>query len=167
MSNLRRYFASGDYCFLTTVTIDRMPILVRNIDLYQTAIDRTCERFEIKIIAWVVLPDHLHWLLESRANDVSDEMKVFKQDFGFLYRRRIEVRGGRVWQLRFWDHIVRDQDDMNRHIDYIHYNPVKHGLVQSVKDYAHSSFTGYVRAGFYRADWGSIEELCFDGEFGE
>jgi putative transposase len=144
-----------------------MPILVHNIDLYETAINRTCERFEIDIIAWVVLPDHMHLVLEPKDNDVSDVMKVFKQDFGFLYRRRIGVRGGRVWQLRFWDHVIRDQDDMNRHIDYIHYNPVKHGLVKSAKDYAHSSFADYVRKGFYRLDWGGTEEVLLDGEFGE
>jgi len=167
MSNLRRYYTSGNHYFVTSVTFDRIPILVQNIDLYRTATDRTCLRFAMEITAWVALPDHLHLILDPKANNLSDAMKIFKQDFGFLYRQRIGAKAGRVWQLRFHDHIIRDQDDMNRHIDYIHYNPVKHGLVKSAKDYAHSSFADYVREGFYRLDWGSTEKIRFDGEFGE
>jgi putative transposase len=167
MSNLRRYYTSGNHYFVTSATIDRIPILIQNIDLYRTAIDRTCDRFGIEVIAWVVLPDHLHLILDPKVNNLSDVMKVFKQDFGFLYRQRVGARTGRVWQLRFHDHIIRDQDDMNRHIDYIHYNPVKHGLVRAVRDYPHSSFAQYVVDGFYREDWGDMGEIRLEGEFGE
>jgi putative transposase len=167
MSNLRRHYATGIYYFVTTITINRAPILAQNIDLYQKAIKRTCQRFDIEIPAWVVLPDHLHLIIDSKTSNLSEMMKVFKQDFGFLYRQRIGTRTGRIWQLRFWDHVIRDQDDMNRHIDYIHYNPVKHGIVLAAREYPHSSFVDYVRQGFYQLDWGETEEISPKGEFGE
>jgi len=167
MSKLRRYFSEGYYYFVTTVTFNRVPILVENIDLYHIAIGRTCKRFDLDIIAWVVLPDHLHLLLNPKINNLSNVMKVFKQDFGFLYRQRLGIRTGRVWQLRFWDHAIRDQDDMNLHIDYIHYNPIKHGLVMVTREYIHSSFLNYVRDGYYDMNWGDKEEIDFDGEYGE
>jgi putative transposase len=164
MSNLRRYYSAGVYYFVTTVTIDSTPILVRNIDLYQKAIKRTCQRFNIGILAWVVLPDHLNLIIDPRTSNLSEIMKVFKQDFGFLYRQRIGTRTGRIWQLRFRDHVIRDQDDMNRHIDYIHYNPVKHGFVRVARAYPYSSFADYAREGFYQLDWGETEEISPEGE---
>ena len=167
MSNLWRYYTTGNYCFITTVIVDRAPILIQDIDLYQKAIDRTCQRFDIEIVAWVVLPDHLHFIINPKNNNLSEVMKMFKQDFGFLYRQRIGSRSGPIWQLRFWDHIIRDQNDMNRHIDYIHYNPVKHGLVRAAGEYVHSSFIDYVRNGIYQMDWRDMDETTLDGEFGE
>ena len=167
MSKLRRYYAIGNYYFVTCVTINRAPILIDNIDLYQQAINRTCQRFDPDIIAWVVLPDHLHMIINPKTHNLSDLMKAFKQDFGFLYRQRIGARTGRIWQLRFWDHIIRDQNDMNHHIDYIHYNPIKHNLVRAVKDYDHSSFADFIREGFYQKDWGDMREIRFEGEYGE
>jgi putative transposase len=167
MSKLRRYYTTGNYYFITTVTLDRQPILVQNIDLYHKAIDRTGRRFDLEIIAWVVLPDHLHLLLNPKINNLSNIMKVFKQDFGFLYRQRLGRRTGSVWQLCFWDHIIRNQADLNRHIDYIHYNPIKHGIASSTREYVHSSFADYVRDGYYETSWGEKKELDFEGEFGE
>jgi putative transposase len=167
VSNLRRYYTTGNYYFITNVTIERAPILVQNIDLYQIAMNRLSQKFKFEIPAWVVLPDHFHLIINPKTNDLSKIIRVFKQDFGFLYRQRIGIRGGRVWQLRFWDHIIRDQNDMNRHIDYIHYNPVKHGLVKATRDYAHSSFADYVHNGYYQTEWGAKEEIHFDGEYGE
>jgi putative transposase len=72
-----------------------------------------------------------------------------------------------VWQNRFWDHIIRDQEDMNRHIDYVHYNPVKHGMVTDPSRYDDSSFSAYVREGCYQSDWGVVGEPTMIGEFGE
>jgi len=167
MSKLRRYFTGGYYYFITTVTLDRAPILIKNVDLYHTAIDRTCSWFDLEIIARVVLPDHLHLLLNPKINNLSNVIKVFKRDFGFLYRQRLGIRTGRVRQLRFWDHAIRDQADLNRHIDYIHYNPVKHGLVAATREYIQSSFLNYARDGYYDMNWGDREEIGFEGEYGE
>jgi len=167
MSNLRRYSMPGNCYFITNVTINRIPILVHNVDLYHLAISRIRHRFDLEIPAWVVLPDHLHLIIVPKINNLSEIMKVFKQNFGFLYRKRMGTRNGRVWQLRFWDHIIRDQKDMNNHIDYIHYNPVKHGFVGAAREYVHSSFPDYVREGYYQADWGEREAIRYEGEYGE
>ena len=167
MSNLRRYYTLGNIYFITNVTSDRAPILVEHIDLYHIARRRAIKRFDHQVVAWVVLPDHEHVIIDPKRNDLSQILKVFKQDFGFLYRQKMAVRSGLVWQLRFWDHIIRDQEDMNRHIDYIHYNPVRHGIVQAACEYPHSSFHEYVRDGCCSASWGAKDEIEFEGEFGE
>ncbi len=167
MSHLRRLYALGNIYFITNVTFDRALILVEHIDLYYIAQRRAIERFDLQIIAWVVLPDHEHVIIDPKGSDLAQVLKVCKQDFGFLYRQRMAVRSGRVWQLRYWDHIIRDQEDMNRHIDYIHYNPVRHGIVRTAREYAHSSFHEYVRDGFYQSDWGEGDEITFEGEYGE
>jgi putative transposase len=167
MSNLRRYYSQGNLFFITTVTLDRNPILIKNFDLVKMAFDRTKDRFDIKIPAWVTLPDHLHMIIDTRTNNLSNIMKVLKQDFGFLYRKRNSIKTGRVWQLRFYDHFIRNQKDLNHHIDYIHFNPVKHGLVKTVKDYKYSSFGDFVIKGIYPIEWGDTRELSFDREYGE
>ncbi len=74
---------------------------------------------------------------------------------------------GRVWQHRFWDHIIRDDDDLNNHTDYIHYNPVKHGFVTSPFDWPHSSIHRFLEMGNYTLDWGRREDVLFVGDFGE
>jgi putative transposase len=167
MSNLRRYYATGNYYFVTTVTFNRAPILVTNIDLCQNALAHMRARFDPDIVAWVILPDHMHLIANPKVHNLSDMIKSFKQYFGFLYRQRIGTKTGRVWQYRFWDHIIRHQDDMNRHIEYIHYNPVKHGLARSAGEYAFSSFADYVRDGYYQEDWRAKDEFDPGDDFGE
>jgi putative transposase len=72
-----------------------------------------------------------------------------------------------VWQRRFWEHSIRDESDFTRHLDYLHYNPVKHGLVQQVKEWPFSTFHRYVNAGMYPEDWGSLDVAAADEEYGE
>ncbi len=90
-------------------------------------------------------------------------------DFKITYSRyfRNKYGPGRVWQNRFWDHIIRDQNDFNRHIDYIHFNPVKHGLVIDPFVFEHSSLVGYFAKGYYNRDWGVIDIPEFNDDFGE
>jgi putative transposase len=166
MSKLRRYYITGNYYFITNVTYNREPFLVANIDLYYKAMERTGQRSNFETIAWCVMPDHHHLLFAPKSNNPSDIMKIFKHDFGFLYRQRLGVRTGRVWQLRFWDHVIRNQNDMNFHINYIHYNPVRHGLTKKPGDYPHSSFNDNKGDGYYEPGWGE-KEMVFDGDFGE
>ena len=86
--------------------------------------------------------------------------------FGKLYLKRTGQESGRVWQNRFWDHIIRDEQDLKNHLDYIHYNPVKHGLANSPFEWKESSFHQFRKQGHYPEDWG-VSEIEFDGEFGE
>ena len=167
MSQLRRYYSAGNIYFVTTVTHLRRPILGEHIDLCQTAIQRTIRRFSVAIPAWVTMPEHVHLICEPRDLDLSQIMKNLKENFAFLYRQRIGARAGCVWQRRFWDHVIRDQNDLNRHIDYIHYNPVKHGLARAPREYPHSSFQDYLARGLYPFDWGEKEQFEFVGAYGE
>ena len=153
--------------FLTNVTLDRQPLLVEHIDLFHLAVETARGRSAFEMVAWVVLPDHFHCVIESAADSPSQIMRHLKLSFSTRLRNRLHVRSGRVWQYRFWDHVIRSQEDLNRHIDYVHYNPVKHGLVASPGMWPYSSFGEYVREGFYRADGGVRERIAMEGSFGE
>jgi len=167
MSNLRRYFKEANLVFLTNVTLDRKPLLVKHIDLFHDAIKSTRQSSPFEAIAWVVLPDHFHMIVRAERENPSALMRRLKLSFSTRLRGRIGVVSGRIWQYRFWDHIIRDQNDMNRHIDYIHYNPVKHGLVRSPFDWPHSSAHSYLQEGCYTLEWGMREPVDISGEFGE
>jgi len=91
-------------------------------------------------------------------------MHDFKLSFASLYRKKHNQNAGRVWQSRFWDHIIRNEKDLNNHIDYIHYNPVKHGLVKSPFEWKYSSIHEYKE--YYQTDWGK-KEFLFEGDYGE
>ena len=152
MTEIRRHFRQNDTIFLTHVTFERIPILITHFDLLWTPIERIERDSSLEIIAWVVLPDHFHLLVRSEMDDVSMLMKKIKLSFSTSYRKAAGWRDGRVWQYRFWDHIIRDEDDMNRHIDYIHFNPVKHGLALSPFEWQHSSIHDYLKDGYYDRD---------------
>jgi len=126
-----------------------------------------CERFPFATDAVCLLPDHIHciWTLPDRDINYSVRWKEIKSLFTKSYLEQIgpgdirsesRVRRGEaaIWQRRFWEHTIRDQTDLNRHLDYIHYNPVKHELVQTVSDWPWSSFHRYVKMGYYETNWG-------------
>ncbi len=167
MHNVTRYFKEGCICFFTHVTYLRRHILVDNVDLIWKSIESLRTKHEFDLIAWVVIPDHLHLIIDHKDSDPSLVIKNFKLSFAAHLRKRLGLIEGRTWHNRYWDHIIRDQEDMNRHIDYIHYNPVKHGLVTRPRDYPHSSFNDFLSRGEYDAEWGCHSEPEFDGKFGE
>jgi putative transposase len=116
----------------------------------------------------VVLPDHLHclWQLPDGDDDFSLRWRLIKSRFSLRIdtgerisssRERKAERG--ILQRRFWEHAIRDERDDQTHLDYIHYNPVKHGLVHAAKDWPYSSFNRYVKKGFYSLDWGAPPEI--------
>ena len=117
--------------------------------------------------SWVVLPDHFHMIVDPKDNDLSGIVRRLKLSFANLYHIQQGMKRGTIWQPRFWDHIIRDRVDMNRHIDYIHYNPVKHGFVSDPFKWRYSSLDRYHKNGYYARDWGVNEQLWTDGEFGE
>lgn len=159
MKNLRRYnIKNADY-FITVVTYQREPVLHLDINLFWQSWNL------VKPKAWVVLPDHCHFLLNCGELPISDMIHRFKIQYSRLFRNKF--RPGRVWQNRFWDHLIRDQDDYNVHLDYIHYNPVKHGFINDPFVYHFSSLDEYYKNGFYQRDWGIREVIKSEGEFGE
>ena len=158
MSILLRYFALGQTCFVTSVVADRRQLLVDSADLLARAVHRAHRKSLFTVVAWVVLPDHFHALLYTPNGDTSSILQRVKQSFSRQHRSMTGV-GGSVWQHRYWDHIVRSEEDMRHHIDYIHYNPVKHGLVKAPKDWPFSTFWKFVNEGIYDESWACDVEI--------
>ncbi len=168
MPNYRRTRITGGTYFFTLVTHGRRPVLVdENV--------RTALRFAIKAVreehpflveAWALLPDHLHciWRLPEGDADYSMRWAKIKR----LVRHGVGVpAGGEFWQPRYWEHCIRDEDDFARHCDYIHWNPVKHGLVRCAVDWPYSTFHRFVAAGVYSRDWGVADREFGESKFGE
>ena len=118
--------------------------------------------------AVVILPDHLHclWQMPEGDDDYAKRWRLIKSRFSAAIppsERRSESRlrkGERgIWQRRYWEHLIRDEADRVRHLDYIHYNPVKHGHVARAGDWPHSSFARWVERGAYADDWGATDDV--------
>jgi putative transposase len=169
----RNFVPGGTFFFTVTVADRRSSMLVEHIAALRAAFRVTRGERPFAIDAVVVLPDHLHTImtLPLDDSDFSGRWRRIKS----LFTRRIAahddtLRNERgeyaVWQRRFWEHTVRDETDFARHVDYIHCNPVKHGLVSRVRDWPYSSFHRYVRQGLLPEDWGG-EVGQAGGDFGE
>lgn len=161
----RRVRINGGTYFFTVNLLECKgnDLLTRHIDLLRQAVQQVKKQHPFKIHAWVVLPDHLHCLLELPAGDSNYALRwrliktlfsrsIPENEFRTQVRLRRRERG--IWQRRFWEHVIRDQRDFNHHLDYIHYNPVKHGLVHRVADWPYSTFHYWVRCGVYDEHWG-------------
>jgi putative transposase len=158
MKTLRRYHVENADYFITCVTLNRAPILLADTTLLRQALG------DSRPLAWVILPDHLHMVINCGTRSVSDIMHHFKISYSRSYRSRFGP--GRVWQNRFWDHMIRNANDLKRHLDYIHYNPVKHGLTNDPFEYVHSSLKAYYEQGYYGRDW-MVGTDFGDDDFGE
>jgi putative transposase len=167
MSNLRRFYVKGQPYFITCVTFERMPCLLDNVDLLRRAIKKTNTALPHDVLAWVVLPDHWHAVIDPKECTISDIMHRIKLKFVSRYLQKHDLRRGRVWQNRFWDHVVRNERELRKYLDYIHYNPVSHGLVASPFDHPESSIHLYAVNGYYHNDWGVREKIEFEGDYGE
>jgi len=184
MSFYRRAVQPGGTFFFTVVTFHRRPLLAtdRTRAVLRRAMAQTCRERPFENVAMVLLPDHLHtvWTLPRGDADFSTRWRLIKTrvtqallDDGVDAAHPSDARRGRhqhaIWQPRFWEHTIRDDEDLRRHMDYIHWNPVKHGLVSRVRDWPWSTFHRYVQQGLYPADWGcselpSIAEERLEGE---
>ena len=165
--------------FFTVVTHERRPILQseESIETLRAAFRTVRQSRPFRIDAMVVLPEHLHciWTLPPEDADFATRWRLIKTWFtkhgpAVLRAPQGAARAARqeqaVWQHRYWEHLVRDEQDFARHVEYIHYNPVKHGWAASPADWPYSSFHRYVAAGVYPADWGRAPQH-FDGIGGE
>lgn len=171
----RARFAGG--CYFFTVNLaqrrDNDLLVARAADLRQAfRVTRAAHPFTVDAI--VVLPEHLHciWTLPEGDSDFSTRWRLIKAHFSraiapgediSISRRRKSERG--IWQRRFWEHLIREENDYARHMDYIHFNPVKHGYVATTQEWPLWSFDSMVRRGFYPKDWSAppgIADLDFD-----
>ncbi|MEM8640237.1 MAG: transposase [Cyanobacteria bacterium P01_G01_bin.54] len=175
----RRAKTPGATYFFTLVTHNRRPILCEpeNIELLREAFRSVMKNHPLKIDAIAILPDHLHALLTLPENDADFSMRwrLIKSYFSRYYcgeerGKMTESRKNKgekaIWQRRFWEHQIRSDRDFVSHVEYIHYNPVRHGFVDAPKDWQYSSFHRYVQAGVYDLMWGSSEELVFEDDIG-
>ena len=159
MGNYRRAQVPGGVFFFTVVTYRRQPILtLSGIRLaLRGALQKTRQRRPFVIDAMVILPDHLHciWRLPEGDSDFSSRWREIKKaTTRTVASTSTEFHRSHVWQARFWEHAIRDEADWQRHVDYIHYNPVKHGYVPDPGDWAWSSFHRFRARGYYANDWG-------------
>ncbi len=163
MSNYKRLFLNDyKYVFITVVTYNRMPILIDNIDLLKQSIKHAHLKYSFNIVAISVMPDHLHLII--KLDNINDYPKIM-YSIKYYFSRHIRIqdlqlsesklkKGKKgVWQRRYWEHTIRDENDLYKHLDYIHFNPVKHKLVSSLMDYKYSTFEKFVKLGFYEKDW--------------
>lgn len=147
--------------FFTVVTFKRRPLFANALvrECLRRAWRDTRRRYPFSTEALCLLPDHLHclWTLPADDHDFSRRWNLIKGLTTRLYRQLPVADQSPVWQPRFWEHVIRDESDFHNHLDYIHFNPVKHGCVQRPGDWQWSSFYRYVRLGAYPEDWGNQE----------
>jgi len=166
MTQYRRHRVPGaSYFFTVNLTDRRSRLLVEHIDQLRSAFRYVRERHPFTVEAIVILPDHLHtiWTLPEGDTDFSLRWSLIKSGFSrHLPKHEAvtesrKVRGERgIWQRRFWEHTLRDDRDFERHCDYIHHNPVKHGHAINTSDWPYSSFQRFTKLGVYPKDWGSV-----------
>jgi putative transposase len=180
MPEYRRAFLRGGTYFFTVVTYNRLPIFSAkpSVHLLNWCFDQTTGILPFKIEALVILPDHLHtiWTLPDNDSDFSTRWKLIKGTFSKHYAgirtkdtpESMTRKGEKaIWQRRFWEHVIRSEEDFERHCDYIHHNPVKHGFVKSPIEWENSTFEDFVGRGLYPPEWGGeigkeIADLNFE-----
>ena len=150
-------FIPNAYIFITIVAYKRKQILIENIEYLRESFKQTLQKYQFEIIAIVVNPDHIHMII--KPDNISEYPKIIgtiKKSFTQISKIDHTTKNNResdVWQRRYWEHTIRDEKDLYKHIDYIHYNPVKHGIVKAPKEWEYSSFKKFVQMGLYEENW--------------
>ena len=167
-SYARAYIPGGCYFFTVALADRRSRLLVERIEALRSAFSYAKRRFPFEVQAIVVLPEHLHalWRLPDGDSDFSTRWMLLKGHFSRSLpateersASRVHKRERGVWQRRYWEHVIRDATDLERHLDYIHYNPVKHGHAASPAAWPYSSFRRFVVRGWYDADWAAASDV--------
>ena len=175
--SIKRFYIPGSYYFFTVVTYKRRKFLTDDSarDCLRKAWRVVQNKRPFQTIAFCLLPDHLHciWKMPDNDSDFSIRWRLIKtlftKEFNRINKEKYSVGHSQIWQPRFWDHIIRDEVDFWNHINYIHYNPVKHGYVSEIKDWEYSTYHRFVKMGFYDDEaipfeLESIEDLEMMGE---
>lgn len=176
--NYRRAFIKNSKIFITVVVNKRRKLLIDKIELLRQAFKETKSKIPFEVDAIVILPDHIHMIIEPKEEkEYPNIIKSIKSYFSRqidetkiedyeLTQSRKEKKEKDIWQRRYWEHTITDEEDLIKHIDYIHYNPIKHGYVKKAKDWQYSSFQKYVKQGLYEKDWcdfhNDIKEVIYD-----
>jgi putative transposase len=175
MPDYRRAWHPGGTYFFTVNLLQRKgnDLLTRHIELLRAVVKSVRQRHPFRIHGWVVLPEHLHCVIELPPGDADFDTRwrLIKMGFSKALPRTERIsavrtrRGERgIWQRRYWEHLIRGESDYRAHMDYVHINPVKHGLVGRVADWPYSTFHRLVAEGLYPLSWagGKEGELGYD-----
>ena len=168
--NYRRVFVPNGYVHIIITSYERKPVFIDNIEILRTAFRNVQNLYKFEIIAICIMPEHIHLILHPENIDnypkiISSIKHYFSRNVGQVcptYDLKIGYKNKRekgIFQRRYWEHTIKDEEELNNQIDYIHYNPVKHALVNSVKDWQYSSFHKFVKQGLYENDWGSGDDI--------
>jgi len=176
MSRYRRSKIDGGVFFFTVALADRSSdLLVREVDRLRRSYASVQKRLPFETIAICILPDHLHAIWALPQDDANFPLRWnlikggFSRGLPTVVRptaSKLAKREKGIWQRRYWEHAIRDDADLERHVDYVHFNPVKHGYINRVCDWPYSSFSRYVERGVLPSDWGG-EVGAMTGTFGE
>lgn len=170
---IRSQLAGATYFFTLPLSNRKSNLLTENINLLRQAYQRANALHPFTTIAICVLPDHLHAIWQMPVDDGDYALRwrmiksSFSRNFGANNARsnsKIKHREKGIWQRRYWEHQIRGDVDLQRHVDYIHYNPVKHGHVINVKDWPYSSYHKHVAQGDYIENWGGFDDTGALGE---
>ena len=176
MVNYRRSrVAGGSYFFTVNLRNRQSTVLIDHIEVLRKSFEKLKERHPLRIDAVVILPEHLHTIWTLAEDDMHYPVRwqylkshftraLLKKGVGLSKNHNGEYN---LWQRRYWEHVIRDEVDMQKHIEYIHYNPVKHGLVGRVKDWPHSSFHRYVEKRLVDVNWGTNYQAGSEEKYGE
>jgi putative transposase len=165
---IRAFVPGGTFFFTVTLLERRRKLLTENIAKLREVFKAGRQRRPFTIEAIVILPDHLHciWALTAGDADFSTRWPDIQAQFAAqisrgerLSPRRLQKGERGIWQRRFWEHVIRDEGDYVRHVDYLHYNPVKHGQVARVADWPYSSFLRFVGRGIYNLEWAADDNV--------
>ncbi|HCU58273.1 MAG TPA: transposase [Anaerolineaceae bacterium] len=165
--NIRRYYQSDQIVFITQTVENRLPLFTHPeyVSLLKQVWRKTKERYPFTMLAYVILPDHFHLLIQpNEKNNFSQILHSMKMSFTLSHKRLLKVDTPlKFWQKRFWDHIIRSEMDLENHILYTHFNPVKHGYVQDPNDWENSSFHEWQQRDVYslQTDWSEPEQTSW------
>jgi putative transposase len=162
MPTYKRHRMPGGTYFFTVVLANRNDsILIDHVPELTSVIQLVKTKRPFGMNAWVILPDHMHclWTLPRHDADYPGRWWAIKSLFTRRYRRLHGGNTRKIWQNRYWEHAIRDQADFDRHRDYIHFNPVRHGYVSRAMDWPCSSFRYYADKGLYSTEWGSDDSV--------
>lgn len=163
MPNFRRYYIPNAIVFITGVTRDRIPYFepVDNVEMLFDTMRCVQDLHPFRLLAYVVLPDHFHWLMrvDEGSGNFSIALHSIKRNYTLNFKKTHGIITPlTLWQDRFWDHVIRDDHDLNKHFNYIHWNPIKHGYVQEPGNWPHSTYQHWLERGYYEPMWGCESE---------
>jgi len=155
--NFHRYYEPNQIVFITQVVNNRTPVFKNphHLDLLIETLRNVKESHPFDMLAYVFLPDHFHLLIKPTGeSNFSQIMHSLKYNFTSSYKKMIKFdRNLKFWQKRFWDHIIRNEKDLENHLHYIHYNPIKHGYADEMGKWKYSSFQEWQKRGAYPEDY--------------